>query len=435
MEERQYKELRVALSSMDADAIALLLTEMPDAETLTAFRLLPKDLAVQVFDQFDGRQQLALMELFTDNTARRFLEVLPPDDRAELFDEVPAALARRLLRLLSPQDRQMTLKLLGYAEDSAGRAMTPDFVDLQEKMTAAEALDKIRRLAVSKETIYMAYVINRQRKLIGTVSLKDLVLAEPRTCVTEIMTDEPRKVYTDTDQEEVGRLLKDYELLAIPVVDAENRLVGIITWDDVVDIMEEEATEDIYRFGAVPGSERAYFTDRIWSVVRRRTVWLLLLIFANTFTATIIAGQEELLAELVIMAAFIPLLIGTGGNIGAQSATVVIRGMATGEIAGRRKMSVVLREGGVGLLLGLVLGLVVLAWAYLLGRDFEVALIVMMTLMLLSTLATLTGASLPFFFQRLKIDPALVSAPFITTVMDVLGVALYFAIAAWLLGL
>jgi magnesium transporter len=360
---------------------------------------------------------------------------MPPDDRAELLDEVPAKVARRLLQILSPDQRRVTLQLLGYEEETAGREMTPLFVDLHSDMTVAQSLERVRRLAINRETVYECYVMDRRRYLIGTVSLKDLVIADPDARVSDIMKPDPPFVSTHTDREEVARELRDHNLLAIPVVDAEQRLVGTITHDDVADIMEREATEDIYRFGAVPGTERGYFASRIFSVVRRRGLWLLLLIAVNTVTGAIIARQE-LRGELLILAAFIPLLIGTGGNVGAQSATVVIRGLATGEVKPRRALAVVLREVGIGALLGIVLGAVALGWAYMLGgNQLQVAIIVSTTLVAISVMATLVGGALPFIFRLLKIDPALVSAPFITTIMDIFGVAVYFGIAYMVLRL
>ena len=273
------------------------------------------------------------------------------------------------------------------------------------------------------------------RKLLGTVSLKDLVLTDPETPISEIMAENPKTVSTYTDQEEVARMLKDYDLLAIPVVDTEHRLVGIVTWDDVVDILEEEATEDIHRFGAVAGTEKGYFVSSLLNVVKSRAGWLVLLLVVNTVTGSIIAGQEKLLAEVVILAAFIPLLIDTGGNIGSQSATVVIRGLATGEVSPRRATTIILREATIGLMLGVVLATLVLIWAYSLGRSLEVAAVVSITLLGISVIATLTGASLPFIFRFFKVDPALVSAPFITTIVDIFGVGLYFLIANLILSL
>jgi magnesium transporter len=436
LESKQYRALRERLADSEPTHIADLLTSIPADEAVIAFRLLPKGLAISVFDDMDGAFQNQLLEAFSDQTARDFLEAMPPDDRAELLDEVPAKVARRLLQILSPDQRRVTLQLLGYEEETAGREMTPLFVDLHSDMTVTQALERVRQLAINRETVYQCYVMDRRRYLIGTVSLKDLVIADPGAKVDDIMKPDPPFVSTHTDREEVARELREHNLLAIPVVDAEQRLVGTITHDDVADIIEREATEDIYRFGAVSGTERGYFASRIFDVVRHRGVWLLLLIVVNTVTGTIIARNEDLLTgELLILAAFIPLLIGTGGNVGAQSATVVIRGLATGEVKPRRALAVVLREVGIGALLGIVLGSVALGWAYALGRNLEVAAVVSTTLLAISVIATLAGGALPFIFRLLKIDPALVSAPFITTILDISGVAIYFVVAQIILGL
>jgi magnesium transporter len=437
LENKQYRELRERLADSEPTHIADLLTSIPADEAVIAFRLLPKNLAISVFDDMDGAFQNQLLEAFSDQTARNFLEAMPPDDRTELLDEVPAKVARRLLQILSPDQRRVTLQLLGYEEETAGREMTPLFVDLHSDMTVAQSLERVRQLAITRETVYECYVMDRRRYLMGTISLKDLVIADPNAKVSDIMKPDPPFVSTHTDREEVARELREHNLLAIPVVDAEQRLVGTITHDDVADIIEREATEDIYRFGAVPGTERGYFASRIFDVVRRRGVWLLLLIVVNTITCTIIAQNEGLFTgELVILAAFIPLLIGTGGNVGAQSATVVIRGLATGEVKPRRALAVILREVGIGALLGIVLGAVALGWAYILGGNhLKVAIIVSTTLVAISVMATLAGGALPFIFRRLRIDPALVSAPFITTILDISGVAVYFGVAQMIIRL
>ncbi|MFO7712313.1 MAG: magnesium transporter [Dehalococcoidia bacterium] len=435
LDNRQYRALRERLATLDPSGIADLLAAAPADKAVISFRLLPKDLAVDVFDEMDGALQNLLLEAFSDQAARSLLEAMPPDDRAELLDEVPAKVARRLLQILSPDQRRLTMRLLGYEDGTAGREMTPLFVDLHGDMTVSQALDRVRRLAINRETVYECYVMDRRRHLIGTISLKDMVIADPDARVSDIMTPEPPFVYTYTDREEAAKELREHELLAIPVVDAEQRLVGIITYDDVVDIVEREATEDIYRFGAVSGTERGYFASRILSVVRRRATWLLLLIVVNTITGSIIAGEGDLLGEILILAAFIPLLIGTGGNVGAQSATVVIRGLATGEVNPRRALSVIMREVGIGAILGVVLGAITLAWSRMLSGDLRVAIIVSTTLFGISVMATLIGGALPFLFRRLRTDPALVSAPFITTVMDIFGVLLYFGIAHTILRL
>jgi len=433
LESKQYRVVRQRLLALDAADISELLASVPEDYAIISFRLLPKDLAVQVFDLMDGGLQRHLLESFSDHTARSILESMPPDDRAELLDEVPAMVARKLLQILSPDQRQLTLQLLGYEEGTAGREMNPLFVDLNVDMNISQALEKVRRLAINRETIYECYVMDHYRHLVGSVSLRDLVIASPEAKLTDIMKPNPPFVFTNTDREQAARALSEHNLLAIPVVDTEQRLVGIITHDDVVDILDKEATEDIYRFGAVQGTERGYFTSRILNVVRRRALWLLMLILVNTVTGSIITSQSVLLGEVVILAAFIPLLIGTGGNVGAQSATVVIRGLATGEITHKRALAIVAREAGVGLLLGIVLGLVVFAWSYFLGHNMHVAIVVTVTLAAVSTLATVTGSALPFLFRLVKVDPAMVSAPLITTVMDIFGVGLYFFVAHLLL--
>jgi len=428
LDNKQYRLLRERLADSEPTHVADLLAGIPVDEAVIAFRLLPKSLAISVFDYMDGAFQNQLLEAFSDQAARSFLEAMPPDDRTELLEEVPAKVARRLLQILSPDQRRVTLQLLGYEEDTAGREMTPLFVDLHGDMTVAQALERIRRLAINRETVYVCYVMDRRRHLIGTVSLKDLVIADPDAKVSDIMTPDPSFVSTHTDREEVARELREDNLLAIPVVDAEQRLVGIITHDDVADIIEEETTEDIYRFGAVPGTERGYFASRILSIGRRRGVWLLMLMMANIVTGRIIFQQADF-PKLALLAAFIPLLIANGGNAGAQSATVVIRGLATGEVNPRRALAVISREAAIGAVLGVALGAIALGLAYAMTRDMEVGLVVSITLMIVSMMATLVGGALPFLFRRVNVDPALVSAPLITTVMDICGVALYFGIA------
>jgi len=433
LENKQYRALRERLVDLEPTHIADLLYSIPVEEAVIAFRLLPKDVAISVFDYLDGTSQNQLLEAFSDQAARDFLEAMPPDDRTELLDEVPAKVARRLLQILSPEQRRVTLKLLGYEEETAGREMTPLFVDLHSDMTVTQALERVRQLAITRETVYQCYVMDRRRYLIGTVSLKDLVIANPDAKVSDIMKPDPPFVSTYTDREEVAKELREHDLLAIPVVDAEQRLVGTITYDDVADIMEREATEDIYRFGAVQGTERGYFASRIFSVVRRRTPWLFMLIAVSMVIAPIIFRQEELLAGAWILTAFIPLVIATGGNVGAQSATVVIRGLATGEVNPKRAITIVSREVGIGAIMGIALGIVALGLVYAYGRDFDAATVVGITLVGISVMATLVGGALPFIFRLLKIDPALVSAPFLTTVLDIFGVALYFGIARLIL--
>jgi magnesium transporter len=434
--ERDFAALRRHMLGLNPVDVAHLLETLPPEEAPVAFRLLPKGVAVEVFEQMEPDQQRRLLQSFSNEGVREIIEAMSPDDRAALMDEAPATVARHLLQLLSPAEHQITMTLLGYGEDTAGRVMTPDFVDIRRDMTVSEALVRIRRQAMDRETIYESYVIDDERHLLGTVSLKDLVLSGPDRKVVELMRPNPPAVYTHTDQEEVARVLRDYDLLAVPVIDHEGRLVGIVTWDDVVDIIEQEATEDIYRYGTVPvETERWYFTANIFNVVRRRITWLLLLIAVSGVTGSIIATQEALLAQVVALSFFVPLLIGTGGNIGAQSSTVIIRGLATGEISMSRAIFIIARELSVGISLGAILGFLVYGLAFALSQDVRVATVVSVSLVGISSMAAMTGAMLPFVFRRIKLDPAMVSAPFITTIMDIFGVLLYFLVANLLISL
>jgi magnesium transporter len=341
---------------------------------------------------------------------------------------------RRLQAELSPAERRVTAQLLGYAPETAGRLMTTEFIDLKEFHTAEQALEIVRRRSGSTETIYSLYVTDGARKLTGILSLRDLVVAEPEQRIGDVMTREVISVSTDTDQEEVARAIQRYDFLAMPVVDREQRLVGIVTVDDVIDVIQQEATRDLYAAGAVQaGDEDDYFRSNLFAIARRRVVWLLVLLVANSGTSAVIASQESVLERLVLLAAFIPLLIGTGGNVGAQSSTVVIRGLSTQRIHQLGLAKAVGREALAGALLGLLLALVVLPWAWLSGGPL-VAGAVVASLLAISTLAATAGASLPLLFDRFNLDPALMSAPFITTIVDVAGVFIYLKTASQLLS-
>ncbi|HAY21075.1 MAG TPA: magnesium transporter, partial [Desulfobacterales bacterium] len=341
----------------------------------------------------------------------------------------PARVAKRLLRMLSPSERQATSLLLGYKENTAGRIMTPEYISLKTYLRVNESLHKIRKIGLDKETVYYCYVIDEQRKLLGMISLKDLVLADPEGRIGDLMHREVVAVHTDDDQEVVAHAMKKYDLLAIPVVDREDRLVGIVTHDDIMDILEEEATEDIYRLGAVAAPEQSYFKAKIFTVATHRVGWLLVLLLTNTLTGSIIMDQNTLLQSVVALAAFVPLLIGSGGNIGSQTSTVMVRGLALQEVTFSNAFLMLLREVGIGLILGSLLGAMVVIWAYWLQGDWLVALVVGCSLVVISTIATFFGGLLPLIFVRIGIDPAVVSAPFISTMVDVLGVFTYFQIA------
>lgn len=429
----RWEELKSILREKNPIDLATQITSLPSSERALLFRLLEKRQAVEVFESLAIDDQQELLASFRDEQVRDLVEHMSPDDRAYLLDEVPAKVAKRLLWMLSPLERDATALLLGYKENTAGRIMTPEYIDLKSYMTVSEALLKIRRVGLDKETVYYCYVIDEQRRLIGIISLRDLVLAEPTLKIDGLMQRNVVSVHTNDDQEEVARKIKKYDLLAIPVVDREDRLVGIVTHDDIMDILEEETTEDIYHLGAVQVPEQNYFKSGMLAVAGRRVGWLLILLLTNTFTGNIIMHQTQLLHSVIALAAFVPLLIGSGGNIGAQTSTVMVRGLALQEVTFSNAFRLLLREVGIGLFLGSFLGFIVIFWAYWLQGSWWVAVTVGSSLILISTLATLFGGLLPLVFVRLGLDPAVVSAPFITTMVDVLGVFTYFQVAKWII--
>ncbi|MBD2592784.1 magnesium transporter [Nostoc sp. MBR 210] len=416
--------------------IAEAIEGLPEAMHALAFRLLSKDEAIAVYEYLDYSVQERLIEELKSQEVRDIVDQMSSDDRARLFDELPAKVVNRLLEQLSPVERQATALLLGYEPNTAGRIMTLEFISLKENITVTQALERIRRLANASEIIYYLYVTDAERRLTGIVSLRDLVTSQPEQIIGEIMTRDVIFVRTDTDQEEVARVIQRYDFLAVPVVDKQQLLVGIVTVDDVIDILQEETTKDIYALGGgVQSSGDNYFQMNLMEVARKRVVWLFVLLITNTVTGTIIKSQEDILTKVVTLTAFIPLLTGTGGNVGAQSSTVVIRGMNTEEIRSLGTWQIIGREAIAGLLLGGMLGIIATIWAYFLQGRIEVAIAVGTSLVAISVLASVSGSTLPFLFRMLRLDPALMSAPFITTAVDVLGVLIYFNLARVILKL
>jgi len=439
LEQENFRGAKALLVPVQPADIAEAIEGLPETMQAIAFRLLSKDEAIEVYENLESSVQQTLIEDFKRQDLIDIVDQMSPDDRAKLFDELPAKIVRRLLQQLSAQERQATALLLGYEAETAGRIMTPEYVALKENWTVERALSHIRTQAELSETVYYLFVTNFARQLTGILSLRQLVVGQAEQTIGEIMTREVVSAQTSDDQEEIARMIQRYDFLAVPVVDTEDRLVGIITVDDVIDILEEEATEDIYTLGGVQSGGDNYFQGNLLDVARKRVVWLSVLLITNTVTAAVIRSQQDILQSVVVLAAFIPLLIGTGGNVGAQSSTVVIRGLNTDELKIKDAMQVIRREATAGAFLGLMLGIVVTGWAYFLqGGDpsnLPVAAIVGASLVAISVLASSAGAGLPFLFQSLGLDPALMSAPFITTIVDVLGVLIYLTLARTVLGL
>ena len=435
LNENKLEAAKAILVPVQPVDIAEAIEGLPESMQVIAFRLLSKAEAIEVYEYLNSDVQQALIQEFKRQEVLDVVDRMSPDDRAKLFDELPAKVVRRLLAQLSPKERQATAILLGYEEDTAGRIMTPEYISLKETLTVSETLARIRSLANASEVVYYLYVTDASRRLTGVVSLRDLVISPPNQTLAAIMTRDIVSVITDTDKEEVARTIQRYDLIAVPVVDREARLVGVVTVDDVIDIIEQEATEDIYALGGVQSDRDNYFQTNLVTVARRRVVWLFVLLLTNTVTGAIIRSQEDILQQVVILAAFIPLLTGTGGNVGAQSSTVVIRGLNTEEIKDMGSGKVVFREASAGILLGLILGVMATVWAYFLQGNLAVAISVGVSLVAIALLASVAGSALPFLFRSLGLDPALMSAPFITTAVDVLGVLIYFQIARTILGL
>ena len=434
LEAGNYDGAKLLLGPVQEVDAAEAIGSLPRTLQALAFRLLPKDEAIEVYEYLDAAVQQTLLERLRSGEVLELVEEMSPDDRVRLFDELPAKVVRRLLAELSPAERRVTAQLLGYEAETAGRLMTTEFVDLKEFHSAAQALAIVRRRARDTETIYSLYVTDGSRHLTGILSLRDLVTADPEARIGDVMTREVVSVGTDTDQEEVARAIQRYDFLAVPVVDREQRLVGIVTVDDVIDVIEQEATRDLYAAGAVQaGDEDDYFQSNLFTVARRRVVWLLVLLVANSGTSAVIASQELVLKQVVVLAAFIPLLIGAGGNVGAQSSTVVIRGLSTQRIQAMGAWRAIWREAVAGALLGLLMVLAVVPWAAYVAGSWGVATAAGLSLVAITTLAATAGAALPLLFDRLGLDPALMSAPFIATATDVAGVFIYLQTASWLL--
>ena len=422
------------LGQADPVEIAEELSRLPRERRAVPFRLLAKDRALEVFELLDPSVQQELLEGLRDANVRQIFEDMDPDDRARLTEEMPATVARRLLAGLSANERRLTATLLGYPEDSAGRLMSPEVASLREGMTVAEALDRLRRIGRSAETIYALPVTDDRRRLVGALGLRDLVLADADARLSDLMDTDVYSARVDTDQEEVARLMREADLLALPIVDTEDRLVGIVTVDDAMEVLEEEETEDVARVGGAEPLGRPYLATSIAQVMRSRIVWLLVFIGAGAVTVTVLASFESTLAREVQLALFVPLVIGTAGNTGAQSATTITRALAVGEVRLEDLIQVVLREGGTGTLLGATVGTLAFGPIALFAQA-PIAAVVALTLLVACSLASLIGSALPIGAKRVGIDPAVMSVPLITALVDACGLVAYFLIARLVLGL
>ncbi len=430
---RDWRGLRGFLSSFPPPDIAEILAELPEEEMVIAFRLLPRELAADVFAELEVEREEALLERLRDRKLLEVLLELPPDERTELLEELPGRLTQKLLNILPPDERQEALKLLGYPENSVGRLMTPDYVALKPYWSIEVALDHIRRFGHDAETVNMVYVVDERWRLLDDIPLRRVILASPEQDVASIMDHHFVAIEAHADQEEAIRLMEKYDLIALPVVDRDGVLLGIVTVDDIMDVLEEEFTEDVQKGASVVPLGTSYTTVSTFALFRKRVVWLLLLALAGFLSGSVISAFEGVLGKVIALAAFIPVLIDTGGNTGTQSATLVIRALATGELTLRRWASVVAKESSVGVLLGTALGGILYLWSYIWKGDPRVSVAVGLAVVFIVLFANLVGSLLPLLITRLRLDPAVVSSPLITTVMDVTGLLIYFGIATAIL--
>ncbi|MCH5269257.1 MAG: magnesium transporter [Lachnospiraceae bacterium] len=433
---RQYTTLRQKLAEMNEADVAGLLEELEEEEMLKIFRILPKDLAADVFSYLEVEHQQLIITSMSEKDAAGIIDNLMADDATDLLEEMPANIVKKILANASPVTRRDINHLLRYPEDSAGSIMTVEYVDLKENLTVEQAIARIRKVGVDSETINICYVLDAQRRLLGTVALRYLLLSEPGDIIGDIMHENVISIHTLTDQEEVAAQFKKYDFTSMPVVDNENRLVGIITVDDIVDIMEEEATEDIEKMAAIVPSDKPYMRTSIFETYKKRIPWLLLLMISATFTGQILHHFEDALSICTALTMFIPMLMDTGGNAGGQASVTVIRGLSLGEITYRDTLRVIWKEIRVALLCGITLAVANFAKLMLFDRvGVSIASVVCLTLVVAVLLAKLIGCSLPVLAKRLGFDPAVMASPFITTLVDALSLLVYFQIASGLLGL
>ena len=436
LDAKKYTNIRQLLSELNEADIAFLMEEQETEERLKVFRILPKDLAADVFSYLEFDSQEAIIGSLSDMEAGSIIDNLMADDAADFLEEMPANVVERLLANANPQTRQAVNQLLRYPEDSAGSIMTVEYVSLKESLTVNQAIERIRAVGLDSETINICYVLDARRELIGTVALRYLLLSRGDERIADIMHENVISIHTLMDQEQVAEQFKKYDFIAMPVVDNENRLVGIITVDDVVDIMEEETTEDMEKMAAIVPSDKPYMRTGVGGTFKKRIPWLLLLMVSATFTGAIIASFEDALSACAVLVAFIPMLMDTGGNAGGQASVTVIRGLSLGEITYRDVPRVVWKEIRVSILCGGTLAAANFAKLMLFDRvGLMVAFTVCLTLVAAVLMAMVVGCLLPIGAKRIGFDPAVMASPFITTIVDALSLLVYFRFAAMLLGI
>lgn len=432
--QREFKAVRSILDVMNEVDIASLLSTLSDKELALAFRLIPKDKAAEVFSNMDTSMQTYLVTMFTEKELKELLDDLYMDDTVDMLEELPANLVKRILATVSASDRSMINQLLNYPEDSAGSIMTTEYVDLREEMTVGQSMAHIKKTGIHKETIYTCYITER-RKLVGIVSAKDLMTTDDNVPIKDLMETEIISVYTHADQEQVAQLFTKYDLLALPVIDQDGRMVGIVTFDDAMDVMVDEATEDITKMAAINPSEKTYFETSVLQHAKNRIPWLLILMFTSIITGTIITRYENAFAAIPLLVSFIPMLMDTGGNCGSQSATLIIRGIALDEIRFTDLFKVMFKEFRISLIVGAFLAVANGVRIFIQYHNPGLAVVIACSLMGTVIMAKLVGCILPLLAKKVNLDPAIMASPLITTLVDTFSILIYFNIATVLFRL
>ena len=433
---RKFSALIEALDEINAVDAAEFMATLTEQELPTVFRLLKKDTAAEIFAELPTMLQEQIVNAMSDRELSGVMEELFIDDAVDLLEEMPASVVNRVLKTASPERRSEINRFLKYPEDSVGSIMTSEWISIYNSLTVEQAVSYIRKTGIDKETVYVIYVTDTRKVLVGILELRDLLFAKPDELISDLMQTSIVSVQTTDDREAATSAISKYDLLALPVVDSENRLVGIVTVDDAVDVIQEEATEDIEMMAAITPTDKPYLQIGVFSTFLSRIPWLIILMLSATFTGTIITHYEGALSKMVILTAFIPLLMNTGGNAGSQTSVTVIRGLSLGELRMGNIFRILWKELRVSILCGIVLAVVVFGKAMLLDRaSASVSLVVALTVLATVVIAKLVGATLPILAKRLGFDPTVMASPFITTIVDAVALLIYFAIASSLLGL
>ena len=435
LKNKKFNELKNKLSEMKCADISTILDELDKESVIKVFRILSKEKAGMTFSYMESDMREKLIQDLTDAELKNVMDELFMDDTVDLIEEMPSNIVPKILKVISKEDRKIINELLKYPEDSAGSIMTTEFIDLKETMTVEQALQRIRKIGLDSETIYTCYVLSENRILQGIINIKDILLSKKQTIIKDLMETNIISVTTEEDKEEVAKKFDKYDFYALPVVDKENRLVGIITIDDAINVMQDEVTEDFEKMAAIQPNEDGYFETSVFKHVKNRIIWLLVLMLSSAFTGSIITQYEEAFAAVPLLVAFIPMIMGTGGNCGSQSSTLIIRGLATDEIEMKDILKVLWKEIRVSILVGIALAIVNGIRIMIQYQNIQLAIVLGITLIATVAVSKILGCLLPMTAKKLKLDPAIMAAPLITTLVDVCSILLYFQVATSIMGL